>query len=132
MLVVELDELARNRDLCDLLLRGGDDFDALDRVDKARFRFHLMGFMRRFENAYMQHKIGTLEESNWGGLRSTLDSVLSSPGSRSAWPLIKSRMNPEFRDYIDGYVERAVAAASANPAPPAPTTHGKTNQRRKR
>lgn len=47
----QLDDLARNRELCNLLLRGGDDFEVLDRIDKARFRFHLMSFMRRMENA---------------------------------------------------------------------------------
>lgn len=134
-LVVQLDDLARNRDLCDLVLRGGDDFNSLDRVDKARFRFHLMSFMRRIENAYMQHKIGTLKDENWSGLRSTLNAVFSSPGQRTAWPLIKSRMNPEFRTYVDGYVDRAAAGAAATPVVsevPAGKRRGKTNQRRRR
>lgn len=117
-LVAQLDDMARNRDLCELVLRGGDDFNALDRVDKARFRFHLMSFMRRVENAYMQHRIGTLKDESWNGLRNTIESILSSPGQREAWSLIKNRLNPEFRAYIDGYVARAIEAAAASPQVP--------------
>lgn len=117
-LVVQLDDMTRSRDVCDLVLRGGDDFNSLDRIDKARFRFHLMSFMRRLENAYMQHRIGTLIDESWSGLRSTVESILSSPGQRDAWTLIRSRMNPEFRAYIDGYVARAAEAAKASPDSP--------------
>ena len=83
-LSIQLDDLARNRELCTLLLRGGDDLEALDRVDKARFRFHLMSFMRRMENAYVQDRIGTLKDENWLGLRETMNAMFSSPGQRAA------------------------------------------------
>ena len=116
-----MDELARNGELCSLILRGGDDFESLDRVEKARFRFDTLGFMQRVENAYMQHNIGTIRESDWASLQSMLETVLSVPGRRAAWNLMKSHMSAEFRTYVDEWVAKAPAALTmASPSGPHP------------
>jgi hypothetical protein len=108
-------ELARDANLCGLILRGNDDFEALDRVEKARYRFHQMGFLRLAEIAYMQEKIGTLSGENWHGIRATMDPFYSSQGQRAAWALIRSRINPEFRAYVDEIVRlEAEKAARAS------------------
>lgn len=118
----KLDELARNGELCSLILRGGDDFESLDRVEKARFRFDTLGFMQRVENAYMQHSIGTIRESDWASLQTMLETVMSVPGRRVAWNLMKNHMSPEFRTYVDIWVARAPAAPTmALPHGPRPT-----------
>jgi hypothetical protein len=106
-LVGQLDELARDGELCSLVLRGGDDFETLDRIEKARFRFHLLSHLRRVENAYVQHEIGTLKDQYWIGIREGLSAIFSSPGQRAAWILIKSRLNPEFRNFVDEIVSKA-------------------------
>jgi hypothetical protein len=106
-LVGQLDELARDGELCSLVLRGGDDFETLDRIEKARFRFHLLSHLRRVENAYVQHEIGTLKDQYWIGIREGLNAIFSSPGQRAAWILIKSRLNPEFRNFVDEIVSKA-------------------------
>lgn len=108
-LVSQLDELSRNGELCSLVLRGGDDFESLDRIEKARFRFHLLSHLRRVENAYVQHEIGTLKDQYWIGIREGLGAIFSSPGQRMAWTLIKSRLNPEFRSFVDEIVSKATA-----------------------
>ncbi len=106
-LVGQLDELARDGELCSLVLRGGDDFESLDRIEKARFRFHLLSHLRRVENAYVQHEIGTLKDQYWIGIREGLSAIFSSPGQRAAWILIKSRLNPNFRNFVDEIVSKA-------------------------
>jgi hypothetical protein len=111
------DDIARNGELCGLVLRGCDDFASLDRVEKARFRFMLMAYMRRYENAWFQHKIGTLKEGDWQAIASDLDSMYSLPGSRAAWQLIKNRSNANFRNYVDKVVERGTAADTATQPP---------------
>lgn len=125
----QLDELARNADLCSLMLRGGDDFEALDRLEKARFRFHVMSHMSRVENAFMQHRIGTLKDDHWTGIRNGMISSLEAPGRRVAWALIRNRLNPDFRAHVDKIVEQAAKAAAkapeAKPLPPARATRKK-------
>lgn len=100
------DDLAKNGELCDLILRAGDDFAALGRLEKARFRFSMMGYLRRYETAYFQHKIGVLRDRDWSGLSADLDTVFKRPGVRAVWPLINNRSNPDFRQYIDALLER--------------------------
>ncbi len=115
----KLDELARNGELCSLILRGGDDFESLDRVEKARFRFDTLGFMQRVENAYMQHSIGTIRESDWASLQTMLETVMSVPGRRVAWNMMKSHMSLEFRTYVDDWVSK-VPAVPTMALPPDP------------
>jgi hypothetical protein len=45
-IIGEFDELAKNRDLCEVMLRGSDDFGSLDRTEKARFRFLILGYLK--------------------------------------------------------------------------------------
>jgi len=45
------DSRANNGELCSIVLRGGDDFLSLDRVERTRFRLFLMAYARGFENA---------------------------------------------------------------------------------
>ena len=84
-------------------------------MEKARFRFMLMAFMRRFENAWFQHRIGTLKEGDWQAIAADLDSLYSLPGARAAWPLVKTRSNANFRAHIDSIVERHTAVAAQSP-----------------
>ena len=58
-------DMSRNPEMISLVLRGSDDFESLNRIEKARMRFFLMGYCRRFENAFFQHKVGTLKDKDW-------------------------------------------------------------------
>jgi hypothetical protein len=116
------DTLFGSEELCSLVLRGCDDFSALNRVEKARFRFMLMAFMRRFENGWFQHKIGTLKSGDWQAVAADMDSLFSLPGPQAAWPLIKTRSNPEFRAFVDDLAKRqAPIAAKHVPSGPVVT-----------
>lgn len=107
LMVSQFDDLARNGDLCGLVLRGGDDFESLDRIANARFRFHLLSHLRRVENAYVQHEIGTLKDQYWICIREGLNAIFSLPGHRAAWALIRLNLNLEFRSFIDEIVSKA-------------------------
>jgi hypothetical protein len=114
-----LDVLFQNAEACSLALRGGDDFDSLDRLEKARYRFSLMAMMRRYGNAWFQHRIGTLRSDDWQSIAAPLDSLFSVPGNAVAWQLMKSRFPADFRSFIDDKIERQAPIATAY-VPPAP------------
>ena len=101
--------VASNPEMVSLMLRGSDDFDALDRVEKARMRFFIMGYARNFENAFFQHKIGTLKNKDWVGISADIHIIFSMPGTRKIWQLVKNRSSPEFQAYIDAIVKAAEA-----------------------
>ena len=94
-------ELGRNQELCAFALRGSDDFSALTRIEKARYRFFLMSFLRNIENGWFQHRIGTLKEEDWQTIAADLDSLFTTPGARAAWPFVQNRSNINFRAYVD-------------------------------
>ena len=104
------DDLSRNPEMVGLLLRGGDDFSSLDRIEKARFRFFTTSYCRRFEIAYFQHQIGILTDADWQAMSADIDSIFSLPGVRAAWPLVKNRSNPAFRAHLDERIARIEAA----------------------
>ncbi len=106
--------LAQNGDLTDIMLRGLDDFHPLNRLEKARFRFMAMAYMRHYENAWFQHNIGTLKEDDWLAIAADMDSLFSNPGARTMWPLIKNRNNASFRAYTDALVERHAATTRSS------------------
>jgi hypothetical protein len=95
-------DLARDSDLCNLVIRGGDDFDSLDRVEKARFRFHLLSLLRSAESAYFHGELRTLRPEMWTGIRESVRVILEQPGGQKAWTLIKPRFASEFQNYVDG------------------------------
>ncbi len=106
--------MAYNPEMVSLMLRATDDFDALNRVEKARARFFIMGYARNFENAYFQHKIGTLKKRDWVGISADIHILFSMPGSRKVWPLVKNRSSLEFQAYIDAIVKAAEAKQAAD------------------
>lgn len=105
------DDLAKNGELCDIILRAGDDLGSVGRVERARFRFSMMGYLKRYETAYFQHKIGILRDVDWSSVSSDLDAVFTRPGVRAVWPLIKDRSSPDFRLYINEVMKRVPVEA---------------------
>ena len=100
------DMLAANGELMELVLKGGDDFGSLDRVQKARMRMSHMAYMRRYENAWFQRKVGTLHEPEWQAIIADMEAILSMPGTREVWKLVKDRSGAEFRAFVDEMAAR--------------------------
>lgn len=97
---------AADSEMTDLILRGSDNFEGLDRVEKTRFRFACMGYLRQVENAFFLHRLDILKTSDWQGVIGDLNAFLSLPGSRDAWPLIKHCSGEEFRAHVQTLVDR--------------------------
>lgn len=109
--------MAHNGETTGIMLRGMDDFSSLNRVEKGRFRFVVMGYVKGFENAWFQNKIGTLHENDWKAFTSDLHSFFSTPGTHAAWPIVKARFNAEFVAFIDDVLKQQQQVV-ANYKPP--------------
>ena len=105
-------DMAGSAEVCELVLRGSDDFTALNRIEKARYRFMVQAYISRFENAWFQYKIGTLKEGDWQAIAANMHALFSTPGARTAWPLIKNRTGPDFRSYLDTIVKNEASATT--------------------
>lgn len=111
------DTMSANPEMCDLVLRGGDGFDRLDRIEKARMRFFLMAYARRYENAYFQHKLGILRDSDWEGISGDMHAIFSLSGAVATWQLVKDRSSDEFRGVIDNVIAKVAARPATPPSP---------------
>jgi hypothetical protein len=94
-------DIAKDRSLADLYLRGGRDFSSLGDVERAQYGLMLLSFMRRAESVYFQTEIHMLENEHWSGIRESVKAILGTPGARDCWRDIKSRLNPTFCNFIE-------------------------------
>ena len=128
-LSANLDVLFQNAEACSLVLRGGDDFNSLDRLEKARYRFSFMAMMRRYGNAWFQYRIGTLRSDDWQQISVNLEALFSVPGNAVVWQLIKSRFPADFRSFIDNMIVRMAPIAEAYvPTAPVPISTKTVNR----
>lgn len=97
-------ELGRNAELAELVLRMGEEFESMTRVEKARSRFLLMAFMRIYENAYLQHDLGILKDADWQAIEGGLGNVLDRPDIPAIWALVCGRSSAEFRAFVDSII----------------------------
>jgi len=110
--------MASNRNLAELVVRGGKDFAALKGLDRARFRFHAMFVLTFNQNIFFQHKIGMITGSDWDSFKYDLVSYLDMAGARAAWPTYKNRFDKTFQAHVDKIIEKidSEKPAAAHPA----------------
>jgi hypothetical protein len=107
-------DIARDRNLVDLYLRAGRDFAALDEVERAQYSLMLLSFLRRSENVFFQTEIHMLHSEHWSGIRESIKAIMAPPGAQACWDEMKSRLNPEFRAFVDELIgPKATLSGSA-------------------
>ncbi|HEX4736239.1 MAG TPA: hypothetical protein VH331_01630 [Allosphingosinicella sp.] len=105
-------EIAADRDLVDLVLRAGRDFGALDEVERARYSLMLLSFLRRAENVLFQSTTAhVLSDAHWSGIRNSIAAILAPPGARLCWREIETRLNPEFRAFVETLLAEPAGAS---------------------
>ena len=97
-------DIARDRNLVDLFLRGSRDFVSLDEVERVQFTYMMLSYLRRTENVFFQTEIHMLNNEHWSGIRNSICAVMTPPGAQACWNELKKRMNPAFRKFIDGVI----------------------------
>lgn len=94
-------EIAKDKNLAGLYLRGGRDFASLGEVERAQYSLMLLSFLRRAENVLFQSSSHVLTSEHWSGIRTSIRTILSPPGARACWLEIQDRLNPEFRIFVE-------------------------------
>jgi hypothetical protein len=104
-LVTHFSDLMRsqveNADLCEIWLRGLQDFDALDPASKLRFGSHLGRQLRAADSLYLYFLDETLDPRLWRGFERTILDVAAYPGFQKWWPTRKHWYSDEFCALID-------------------------------
>jgi hypothetical protein len=97
-------DIAKDKELVDLYLRGGRNFALLEEVDRARYSLMLLSFLRRAESVYFQSEFHMLQTQHLSGIHDSIKAIITTPGAQACWGEIKNRLNPGFREFIDGLI----------------------------
>lgn len=94
-------EIGRDKALCDLVVRANRDFGSLPPPERLQFTLMTLSFTRRAENVFLQSRAHVLTADHWVGIRNSLLAVMDPPGARACWAEIRTRLNPDFRLFVD-------------------------------
>lgn len=97
-------EIAKDKSLAELYIRGGKNFGALDEVERAQYSLMLLSFLRRAENVLFQSTSHVLTGEHWSGIRTSIKAILSPPGAQACWNDIQDRLNPQFRSFVTSLI----------------------------
>ena len=73
----------------------------LDAAEVRSMNAYAGAFFWSFEDSFLQHKSGLLDDASWMSDLSSLRSALTQPAYRAGWHFARQLLSGEYRDYID-------------------------------
>jgi hypothetical protein len=98
-------ELAKNKDLASLWLRGTQNWDELNNLEKDRYGSLLRWRFTFYENIFFQAKSGLLDKSINLCWNVDLDSFIEFHPVEKYWSEMEKKYTQEFADYINARIE---------------------------
>jgi len=88
-------ELVRSKEAANIFVKGMAG-ESLDEVDSQRFVALMINFMSHFQDVYLQHASGIVENHVWLAERRILAAVNSTPGFGDWWQAASQYFLPQF------------------------------------
>jgi hypothetical protein len=104
-------QLAQDRKLAELWVRGSKEFAKMDEVDRCRYRFLLFHSMTLQENIYYQWKEKLIDDKTYESWRCSFEAFVHEHSLQLHWSEIKGYYQPDFANYIGQLLERDAAKA---------------------
>lgn len=96
-----LRQLVQDADLLEVYLRGFEDYESLQGLEKARFAFLIIQFLRAVEGAWTQKELGVITDDQWYGYVASVRRIVGSPGGVVAFGKVRDVFSPSFRGAIE-------------------------------
>jgi len=93
-------ELSLNAEICEILQRGAEDYNTLERVERLRFNLAMSSYFRNMENLHLKFTTGAVDVSVWSGWASRTHAFMLPPGTQAWWALNASAFSSDFRAFI--------------------------------
>ena len=94
-------QLVQDADLLELYLRGVQNYESLERLEKARFSTLITQFLRGVEGAWSQNELGVITDDQWYGYVASVRRIIGSPGGKVVFQDIKDLFSPSFCGAIE-------------------------------
>ena len=88
-------------DMSKLMVRANANFDDLADDEAMRLIATFGGLFRAWEEAFIQHDEGRLDQRSWEAMTMYYLLALSSGGAQRAWALRKDYLDPGFVKFVD-------------------------------
>jgi hypothetical protein len=96
---------AENKEVAEIWVRGIENFDSLDKVEKARFLADLSRTFRSMEGLLYLYLRGRLDSTMWKGIDHSTRDLCKCAGVKKFWSMRKHWYSDELNDYIDQYID---------------------------
>jgi len=107
-----LDRLASDPDLTRIWFNGHSGRAEFTETDEQQFLNLLMSSARRWESAFLQSKVGTLDFESYAGIFAEYTFVFSSPGAQRYWKRIRGVFVAEFVEFAENAIKEMREAQS--------------------
>lgn len=88
-------------DMSTILVKANEDYDSLSDIEAQRIIVLMGQFFRAWEEAFIQHQEGRLDERHWNAILKYYVKLLGAPAMRVGWGLRKAYMDDEFAAFVD-------------------------------
>ena len=100
---------ADNGELASIWLRGINDFEDLEPLERFRFSSHAGRITRVLEGLYLHHREGSLAQDAWDGIDRTIRDVFAYAGGRAWWKTRAHWYSSSFQAYMGEVIKVAVS-----------------------
>ncbi len=90
-----------NNDISDIFVRANEDYSSLNDAESVQLIVLTTNIFRAWENAFLESKVGNLDESVWQGLSRDYTQTMGIPSFRYIWGLRKENFDLEFQKYVE-------------------------------
>lgn len=89
--------------------RNGDEFTD---TESEAYTMYFISQIRNFENAFLQHRGGGLDDEILEAIKIKVFNTLSTRSGKDAWIRIRSMAVKSFRDWVDGIIGEDTSSRS--------------------
>ena len=94
-------QMVQDKEVNDIYQTGMRDYNGLEQSDKNRFDLLILQFLRAMESAWIQEKLGVLNEDQWYGYRMSIARIIGSPGGKAVFNKMKIDFGPAFSAAVE-------------------------------
>ena len=87
--------------MSELFMQANADIDALSEAERFRLITGAQRVLRVWEEAYIMHNCGRLDDDFWVPMNKQYSAMLGAPAIKFVWDMRREFYNDEFRDFVD-------------------------------
>jgi hypothetical protein len=98
-------DVVDDRALAEIWIRGGEDFDSLDSVDRQRMVLFEWRALELWHHTFHQHRRGVLPEDQWAKIEAIFKGPIGRRQSvKEAWRAFRPTYDADFQELVDPYL----------------------------